>query len=328
MKNKALRSLLLLVLAIAILLPIFNCKREPEEISVRLKWTYAAGFAGDLVALRKGIFEKNGLDVEVHEGGFNLDPIKLVASGADDFGLAGSDQIMLARAQGLPLVCIAIVFQTSPVGFIAKKESGIETPQDFVGHKVGVKLGTDAMTIYEAMIKHEGIDRDEIEEIPVQYAMTLFLEDQVDVWPTYLIYEPAKLEQMGIEYTVIDPKNHGVNVYGTCFFTTEKMIKEHPDVVQRYLKSVLEGYRWALENKDEATQTILSFSDKLDSAQERYMFGKMEPFVYGETDGRVGWMDREKWEATQKAYLDVGMLKEPINLDSLYTTRFLEKIYK
>ncbi|TET21450.1 MAG: ABC transporter substrate-binding protein [Candidatus Stahlbacteria bacterium] len=327
MKRRALKALIAAALVVA-LLPTLNCKKEPDKISVRLKWTYAAGFAGDLVALRKGIFEKNGLEVEVHEGGFNLSPIKLVASGADDIGLAGADQVLLARAEGLPLVAIAILFQTTPVGFVARKDSGIETPQDFIGRKVAIRPGTDAMPIYEAMLKKQGIDRSKIDEIPAQYSMVPFLEGKVEVWPTYLIYEPAQLEKMGIEYNVIDPKDYGVDTYGTCFFTTEKMIKEHPDVVERYLKSVLEGYRWALENKDEATQIILSFSDKLDSAQERYMFGKMDPFVYGETEEQIGWMDREKWEATQQVYLDVGMLEKPVDLDSLYTTQFLEKIYK
>ncbi len=328
MKNKALRSLLLLVLAIAILLPIFNCKREPEEISVRLKWVYASGYAGDLVALRKGIFEKNRLEVEIHEGGFNLDPIKLVASGSDQIGIAGSDQIMLARAKGIPLVCIGLIFQSSPVVFVAKKSSRITTPQDFVGRNVAIKPGTDVMMIYEAMMGHEGIDRSKIKEIPVQYAMTPFLEDQVDVWPTYTINEPFTLTQMGVEYYLIDPRDYGVDVYGMCYFTTEEMIKEHPEVVERYLKSVIEGYQWALENKDEALSIVLSFNEKLDSATQRYALDAIEPLLTGAPQGRIGWMEEDKWKVTQQVHLDVGILENPINLDSLYTNRFLEKIYE
>lgn len=328
MKNKALRSLLLLVLAIAILLPISSCKREPEEISVRLKWFYLMGFAGDMVALKNGIFEKNGLDVEIHEGGMNLDPIKLVASGSDQMGIAGPEQIMLAREQGIPLVAIATIYQTSPVGFIAKKGSGIKTPQDFVGRKVGVKLGTEIMMIYEAMLKKAGVDRSQIEEIPVQYSATPFLEDQVDVLPVYLTNDPLLLDQMGVEYVIIDPKDYGVDLYGMCYFTTEKMIQENPKVVERYLKSVLEGYRWTLENKDEATQVVLSFNEKLDSAMQRRMIDVLEPILTEGTEGRVGWMDEAKWEATQQIYLDVGVLKTEQNLDLVFTNRFVEKIYK
>ncbi|MBA7675760.1 Riboflavin-binding protein RibY [subsurface metagenome] len=320
--------MILLVLACLVVIPTLNCKKEPEEISVRLKWVYISGFAGDMVALKEGIFEKNKLDVTVHEGGLNLDPIKLVASGSDQFGLAGAEQIMLARSQGIPLVCIAVVYQYSPVAFVSKKGSGIETPQDFEGRKVGVKPGTDIMPIYEALLKKAGIDRSKIEEIQVQFSLIPFLEDQVDVHPTYVTNEPLTLDQMGVEYIVIDPKDYGVDAYGMCYFTTEEMINEHPDVVERYLKSVLEGWSWSLENKDEATTVVLSFNEKLDSTVQRKMFDAIEPLLLNAPEGKIGWMERERWEATQQVYLDVGMLEQPVDLDSVFTTKFLEKIYK
>ncbi len=118
MKNKTLRSVILLALACLIAIPALNCDvKEPDEISVRLKWIANASFAGDIVAYEKGIFEKNGLNVTIYEGGFNLDPIKLVASGSDDIGLAGPERVMLAQEEGLPLVIVAVVFQSSPVVF-------------------------------------------------------------------------------------------------------------------------------------------------------------------------------------------------------------------
>lgn len=328
MKNKTLRSVILLALACLIVIPTLNCKREPDEISVRLKWIPTAAFAGDIIAHEKGIFEKNGLDVTIHEGGFNLDPIKLVASGADQIGLAGADQVMLARAQGLPLVVIAVVFQSSPVGFLSKKGSGIETPQDFVGRKVGIKPGTEIMPIYEAMMEHEGLDRSKIEEVPVQFSLTPFVDGQIDVQPTYITNEPFTLDEMGVEYVIINPQDYGIDVYGMCYFTTEQMIKEHPKVVERYLKSVIEGYEWTLENREEAANTIISFSEKLDLTVQRKYIDAMEPLITSAPEGRIGWMEQSRWETTQQVYLDVGLLDEPINLDSLYTNSFLKKIHK
>jgi len=327
MKSKALKILVAAIMIVA-LLPNLNCKREPAQISVRLKWLPTAAFAGDLVALKNSIFEKNGLDVGIHEGGFNLDPIKLVASGSDQIGIAGAEQVMLARAQGMPLVVIAVIFQYSPVVFVAKEESGITTPQDFVDRKVGIKPGTDIMPIYEAMMAKLGIDRSKIEEIPVQFSLTPFLENQVDVHPTYINNEPFTLNAMGVKHRIIDPRDYGIDVYGMCYFTTEQMIKEHPDIVERYLESVFEGYQWAFENKDSTTRIVLMNSEKLDSATQRNMLDAIEPMLKAATEGKMGWMEKEKWEATQQVYLDVGILEKPLNLDSLYTTKFLEKIYK
>jgi len=326
--KKGLKALLLAALAMAVLFPVLNCKKEPEEISVRLKWVYATGFAGDMVALKKGIFAKNGLDVTLHEGAYNLDPIKLVASGSDQIGTAGADQVLLARAQGIPLVVIAVVFQSSPVVFIAKQESGIKTPQDFVGHKIGIKPGADPMPIYEALMKKEGIDRTKLKEIPVQYSYAPLLEGQVDVFPGWTTNECFQFDKMGLKYTCVDPREYGIEPYAMCYFTTEKFLKEHPDIVEKYLKSVLEGYKWTFENPEEALSVILSFSEKLDTAQERYLIGAMKPYILDVPDEKIGWMERSRWEETQQVYLDAEMLEKPLDLDSLYTMKFLEKIYK
>lgn len=328
MRNKNIRSLLSLAFVFTIIFPLASCTRNPDKISVRLKWLYLAGFSGDMVALKKDIFKKNGLEVTINEGGFNLDPIKLVASGSDQFGIAGPERVMLAQEEGLPLVAIATIYQSSPVVFVAKKGSGIRTPQDFIGRKVGIKPGTEIMMIYQAMLKKSGIDRSQIEEIPIQYSLIPFLEGQIDVHPTYLNNEPLQLDKMGVEYIIIDPKDYGVDLYGMCYFTTKKMIEQKPKVVECYLKSVLEGYRWALEHKDEATQIVLSFSDKLDPTVQRKMLDVIEPLLTGAPGGRIGWMDKAKWEATQKIYFDVGLLKKKLPLDSIYTNRFVKEIYK
>lgn len=328
MKNKTLRGLLLIVLACLIVIPTLNCKKEPDEISVRLKWQITTSSAGDIVAIKKGIFEKNRLDVTLNEGGFNQDPVKLVASGADFIGLEAADRVMLARAEGIPVVCVAMVFQSSPLVFISKEGSGIETPKDFEGRKVGVKLATNAMPMYEALLRKADVDRSTITEIPIQFSLTPFIEDQVEVLPGWINYQPFLLEQQGINCTTIDPRDYGIDVYDMCYFTTEKVIQEHPEIIERYLKSVLEGYQWAFEHKDEALNMVLEYKEGLDSAAQRFLLYENEPFVLSTPDGKIGWMEREKWEATQQVYLDAGMLEKPINLDSLYTNRFLEKIYK
>lgn len=327
MKRRLIYCLVSLMLLSGLAVYNSGCSEKSRTISVRLKWLYAAGFAGDMIALKKGFFEKNGLAVELHEGGFNLDPIKLVASGSDQIGTAGADQILLARAQGLPLVCIAVVFQSSPVVFLTRKDSGITKPNDFVGRTVGIQPATDVMPIYEALLRKLSIDRKEIQEIPIQYSLTPFLEKQIDVLPAWATNQTYILDKMGIKYNLIDPREYGINVYGMCYFTTEKMIAESPDLLQLYIDSVIKGYRWAFDNKDSATQIVISFSDKLDYQQERYQLGELERYVIDAPDRRLGWMTKDKWGSTQQLYLDVGMLKGAVDLNKVYTTQFLERIY-
>lgn len=123
-----------------------------ERISVRLKWLLNASFVDHVVAQERGFFQSEHLEVRIQPGGFELDPIRLVASGEDTFGLAGADGIILARSRGVPVVAIGVVHQTTPATFIVKTSSGIVSPRDFAGHRVATKPGTDVDTFYRAML--------------------------------------------------------------------------------------------------------------------------------------------------------------------------------
>ncbi len=326
-------NLLAIISSICILAIGFICvscaKREEKinQISVRLKWIPNAAFSGDIIAKEKGFFKENNIEATIHQGAFDLDPIKLIASGSDDFGIAGSDQIILARAKGIPLVSIGVIFQSSPVAFVTKEDSGITEPSQFIGKKVGVKTGTDADTIYTVLMKRLKIDRAQIKEIPVKFSLTPFLTGQIDVHPTYATNEPLQLEKMGVKVNIIDPKEYGVKPYGMCYFTTEKMIQQNPELVQRYLRSVIKGYEWAMDNKEEATKTIVQFNKKLNYETQLKMMKIIEPILKRDETKRICWMNKDKWLETEKVYLDAGILKKPIDIDQAFTMRFVKKVY-
>lgn len=178
--------IILLGALLASSLILVGCTKKEEKIekvSIRLKWFVDVSEAGIFVAKEKGFFKENGIDVTVHPGGFELDPIKLVASGSGNFGITGADTFLLARAKGLPIVAIAVEFQKTPVCFISKNESGIKTPQDFVGRKVGVKFASDAETVYRILMAKLNIDVKKLKEVPLKWDMTPFFTGQVDVLP-------------------------------------------------------------------------------------------------------------------------------------------------
>ena len=148
---------------------------KPTPVSLRLKWLFDPGFAGEMVAAKAGFFRDLGLDVVLKPGGFESDPIKLVASASDTFGVAGADSFLLARAKGVPIVAFAAGYLQTPVVFYALTTSGITSPQGFVGHRVGYQAGQDTATVYEALLKKTSDDREKIKEIPVKFDFSPFL---------------------------------------------------------------------------------------------------------------------------------------------------------
>ncbi len=313
-----------------ILMSFTGCAKKEtkvDKISVRLMWIPNVGFSGDIIAKEKGFFKENGLEVAVHPGGFELDPIKLVASGSDDIGITGADQLILAKAKEIPLVAIGVLLQYSPVVFLSKKSSGIKTPQDFVGKKVGVKIGTVAEPMYNVLLKNLGIDRSKITEVPIKFHLSPFVEDRIDVFPCYEFNEPLQLDKLGVKYNIIYPKDYGIDIYSNVYFVTEKTLYDKPDIIEKYLRSVIKGYEWAFEHKEEATRIVVEFNKNLDYETELRKYDKIEPYLRGGKEGRILWMERDKWMETQNIYIESGIINEPIDINKVFTRKFIDNIY-
>lgn len=303
-------------------------ERSADKVSVRLDWLPQAQFAGVYVAQEKGYFKEKNLDVTINPGGVDFNPIQLVASGSDLLGMANADQLIVARAKGLPLVGIAAIFQQNPSVFMAKQSSGISTPHDFVGKRVGVKYGTSPDILYRAMMNKLGINIEKVKEVPVQFDLASFFADQVDVWPGYAINEALVAKEKGFEINIINPFDYGIYDYADVIFTTDKVIKEKPDLVKKFLEAVLKGWQYAVDNPEEAVDILLKNTQGLNKTHERAMMQAVIPLVTTGVRNKIGQMDPAKWEATYRFMLEQKQIGKPFNIIDVYTLRFLAGIYK
>lgn len=295
---------------------------ELEEVSIRLKWLNQAQFAGFYYADKAGYYKDSGIDMILNAGGVDFPAVQMVAGGSDNFGVTGADQILLAREKGIPIVALAVIYRKSPFVLFSLKESGIDTPQELVGKKVGVKLGGNEELTYRALLKNAGVDSKQLEEIPVKFDITPLLTKQIDVWPGYAINEPITAEEQGHPVNLIWPGDYGVNLYADTLFTTEEMIRTRPDVVRKVVAATIRGWEEALENPDQAVTYTLQYSDKLTREHETKMMGASIPLVKPDNN-LVGFMDRAVWVSMQDLLLRQGFTKQAVDIDKAFTTEFL-----
>lgn len=246
----------------AIVIWVLRGGTGPHVITLRLKWLFDPGFAGEMVADKSGLFKGKGLNVKIEPGGFESDPIKLVASGSDDFGHAGADSFLLARASGVPVVALAAGYLATPVVFYVHADSGINSPRDFVGKRVGYQAGQDTATVYEALLKKVGVAKTDVKEVPVKYDLTPFLTGDVDVWPGYAATQSYILQGKGIPFRVIKPSDYGVSYLGTVYFTSQKQLAQHKDIAQRLICAIVEGWKQTYADPARAVSYIESFDPK------------------------------------------------------------------
>jgi len=310
--------------AIALVLSaMFTAAHAEDTVTVRLKWFHQAQFAGFYVAKEKEFYKSAGLSVDIQPGGPDFPAIQMVTGGNEQFGVTGADQILIARSKGVPVVALAVIFRRNPFVLFSLAKSGIKTPADYVGKNIGVKIGGNEELIYRAVLAKAGIDKTKLNEIPVKFDISPLLAGTVDVWPGYLINEVLAAKEKGFDVNIVSPPDFGIDLYADTLFTTEKMLKDKPDVVRKFVAATLKGWASAIAAPEEAAQITVKVGSKLTYDHELAMMKASLPLLQPDAQP-VGWMDAANWSATQKLLVDAGFQKAAVDVSKAFTVEYLK----
>ncbi len=314
MRYRAITSAVFLMLS-----SLFAAHAE-EAVTVRLKWFNQAQFAGFYVAQQSGYYKAAGLDVNIQPGGPDFPAVQMVAGGNEQFGVTGADQILIARSKGVPVVALAVIYRRNPFVLFSLAKSGIKAPADFVGKTIGVKIGGNEELIYRAVLAKAGVDKSKLTEMPVKFDITPLLSGTVDVWPGYLINEVLAAKEKGFDVNIVYPADFGIELYADTLFTTEKMLKEKPDVVRSFVAATLKGWDAAIAAPEEAAKITVKFGDKLTYDHELAMMKASLPLLKPDSKP-VGFMDEAGWSSMQGFLLGAGFQKQPVNVAAAFTAK-------
>lgn len=298
---------------------------ELRKVTVQLKWKHQAQFAGIYVAKEKGFYESAGLDVNIQRGGPDRPPIARVLSGEAEFGVAGADDVLVAISEEKPIKAIAAIYQESPVVYFALKESGIKTPQDFIGKRVGVRKGTGTYYTYVAMLSNLGIDQNTVTEVPADTSeITLLLDKKVDVLPGFRTNEPKVVERMGYEINLIKPEEFGIDIYADMLVTTQGIINKDPKLVRTIVGATLDGWEWAVANQKEAIDITMKYVEDSTREHQQDMLEETAILVKRSQATKIGQINFSKWNRTYNLLRQYGVISKDIDIYTTYTTEFLK----
>jgi ABC-type nitrate/sulfonate/bicarbonate transport system substrate-binding protein len=296
--------------------------RADDAVTVRLKWFNQAQFAGFYMAQEKGYYKAAGLAVNIQPGGPDFPAVQMVTGGNEQFGVTGADQILIARSKGVPVVALGVIYRRNPFVLFSLAKSGIKMPADFVGKKIGLKIGGNEELIYRAVLAKANVDKSKLTEIPVKFDLTPLLTGTIDVWPGYLINEVLAAKEKGFDVTIFYPSEYGIDLYADTLFTTEAMIKEKPDVVRRFVAATLNGWESAIATPEEAAKITIKFGDKLTYDHELAMMKASVPLLKPDNKP-VGFMDAAGWSSAQNLLVGAGFQKQPVDVAKAFTTEFM-----
>ena len=300
-------------------------EKPPDQISVHLSWVHQAGFAGLYMAQERGYYAEENIEATFIEGGPGIDPVERVVAGQVEFGLDRAEKILVRSSRGEPVVAIATIYRHNPLAFVVMADSGIERPVDFLGRTAAIRGGNGELP-FQAMMTKLGLDTNQVEIVPYSYDYTPFYNGEVDITVAYLNGGLIRMRQKGYQVNLIWPSDYGVHLYGQTLFTTNQLIVENPDLVTRFLRATLRGWREAVEEPEAAAEITLKYAKEADAELQTRMMEASVPLIHTGED-QIGWMRAEVWQGMHDILLEQGLLDGPVDLDGVYTMEFLQKIY-
>jgi NitT/TauT family transport system substrate-binding protein len=252
------RRVLLSAILAAVLIPVsVHAETGLKKVVFIPQWVPQAQFAGYYFAAEKGIYRKHGLDVTILSGGpQSPPPLDLLKDGKTDFATLWLSTGIQARAQGLNLVNIGQILPRSALMLVAKKASGIRSPWDIHGKKVGL-WGSIFQVQPKAFFKRYDLD---VSIIRQSFSVNLFLRDGVDVASAMWYNEYHTILAAGLnpeELTTFFFHEHGLNFPEDGIYVLEDRLQEDPEMCKSFVKASIEGWMGAFAHMEEALDMVM-----------------------------------------------------------------------
>ena len=322
---------LFLLIFLIITLTLSACKPSAQNETLRpvtLNLTYIPNvqFAPYYVGIEKGFFAEAGLDVTLAYGN-EADMVALVGAGKEQFMIASGEQVLMSRAQGLPVVSVANWYSDYPVGVVALKEANIQSPADLKGRQIGLPGLFGASYIgFEALARSAKLSDSDYSLNSIGFTQVESLvTGQVDAVVVYVANEAVQLRARGYEVDVLRVAD-AVDLVGNCLVTNEKTIADEPDFVKAMAQAVVKSIQYAVENPEEAFEICKKHVENLNQLspeeleiQRQVMLSSIaiwqtKPLEHAE--------QARKWQNMQNLLLDLGLLNETINIEGAFSDAF------
>lgn len=325
------RGLTKLGLTLTLLLvssPVFAA----DKVVLGLDWQALGRHAGFFVAKANGYYDREGLDVDIQRGYGAADSIKRLAAGESKFAFGDIGSLVLARAQGVPVKAIAVIYAKSPYVLWLRQDANIEKPTDLAGKNIGAPAGSAVRALFPAFASKVGLDPAKVNWVTVDAAglYPLLFSKRADAIVDYEVGWPTisgRAAEAGIALKPMKFADYGFNLYSNAIMVTDETAKTNPDLVRRFVKASLDGMRAAFKDPGAAGRLMTKTFPVLDAnaaAKEVEIVHSLAETPDTMAHG-LGYMTRDNMTATRDYVTKAYDLKTVVPVDALYTNEFLPK---
>jgi NitT/TauT family transport system substrate-binding protein len=293
----------------------YICAKEEalKKASFIPMWSPQAQFAGYYVALEKGIYQKYGLDVNILQGGPDLNPAEMLRDKKVDFCVMWLCSAIQKRTEGLSLVNIAQIVRRSSLMLVARKSSGILKPADMNGRKVSLWEG-DLRLQPQALFNKYKINPLILTQ---SYTVNLFLAQGTDVTSAMWYNEYHSILNSGIdeeELTTFFFNDHGLDFPEDGIYALEDTLQKDPQTAPAFVRASVAGWQYAFLHPDEALEIVLKYMKQAkvpaNRVHQRWMLTRMKDLILSpDSQVAMGTIDRTEYEKVALELQNQGLIK-------------------
>lgn len=300
-----------------------------DKVSFGLDWKAEAEYGGYYQAVANGIYAKHGLEVTIRQGGPQANQTQLLLAGRLDFTITSNSFLALNFVQEkLPFVAVAAIFQKDPSILLAHPGQGNDNFAALRGKPI--MIGADTRAGWWNFLRAK-FDYNDAQIRPYTFNLAPFLADKGAIQQGYLGSEPYAIEQEAhFQPVVMLIADAGFTGYGSLIATSNKLIAENPDLVQRFLDATIEGW-YSYLYSDPAPGNALIKKDNPEMTDGLLDFGRRMMREHGIVDsgdaktGGIGAMSEARWGDFFHSMQSQGLYKADLDWKAAYVMRFVNK---
>ena len=296
-----------------------------DKVTFLTSWYAQAEHGGYYQAIATGIYKKYGLDVTIKMGGPQVNGMQLLAAGQADFIMGYDLQVLKSVEQGLPVTTVGASFQ--------KDLQGLMTHDD-VTSLAGLKgktilVSTSARPTWWPWLKAK-YGYTEEQSRPYTFNLQPFFADKNTAQQAYPSSEPFQAAKAGVKARFFLFADDGYPPYGKTIVSTNKLVADNPDLVQRFVRASIEGWRAYLANPTAGNALIKQDNPKMDDEQLAYALKRIKELnaFEGGDAARLGAgvMTDARWKQTYDFMVASKLLKPETDWKKAYTTQFVRDL--
>lgn len=280
-----------------------------EALSLQLGWLISEGQLGEAVALSKGWYADNGIELSISPGGPSIDGVALVGGGQHDLGeVSSSPSLMLARSQGVPVKAFAVGVQEHPYAYVSLPDNPVNEPKDLIGKKVGTQA--TGQVLLSALLAENDIDPGDVEVVVIGADVAPLTTGQVDVWTGWLSNTTA-MRPLGGDYVSMRLWDAGIQLYGYPYYATDDTLEQKGELVEKWVSATAAGWLYARENLEEAAQAVVELQPTLVADDIKEQGEVLLEYAFSKATDENGWgaMDADVWQSQIDTWAELGQFK-------------------